>query len=432
MPFEHRTFAPKRIAIVGGGISGMAAAYHLSKTYPVTLYEAEARIGGHARTVIAGKNGDQPVDTGFIVFNHVNYPHLVRLFEELEVPTTLSDMGFAASFDHGALEYSLKTLDSLFAQRKNIFNPRFLRMVRDLLKWNARAAQETCDPNITLGEFCAQLGLSRDFQDLYLGPISGAIWSTPSQDIMAFPARPFVQFFKNHALLSNKRTHQWHTVQGGSIEYVRKLEARLITQGVDIRKSTPVMGVRRIEGGVEIRAQSDVWEAYDEVVFATHSDQTLALLTDASAEERKNLSVVRYQPNTAVLHADATVMPKRKKAWASWVYSEMGSRRSGQINITYWMNSLQPIPQDDPLFVTLNAQHKIPDHLIYDEVEFAHPQYDFEMMNAVGRIKHTNGQNNTWFCGAWMRNGFHEDGYASAMDVVNGIEHKLTAKLVAE
>ena len=423
MPFEVDTFAPKRIAIVGGGISGMAAAYHLSQTHSVTLYEAEGRIGGHARTVMAGKRGDQAVDTGFIVYNYANYPHLTRLFAELDVPVAKSSMSFGASFGGGAMEYGLQSLDSLFATRSNIVSPKFLRMVADIFKFNNNADHVAKDPDITLNELCDQLRLSQGFRDWYLAPMSGAIWSTPTQNVMDFPAQALVKFFKNHALMSTTGQHQWYTVDGGSIEYVRRLEHALKSRAVAIRKSTPVNAVKRIPGGgVEIKAKGDEWKVYDEVIFATHSDQTLAMLSDATPTERDNLSAVRYQPNRATLHADPNTMPKRKSCWASWVYTEAADKEGDKIDLTYWMNSLQPIPHDDLLLVTLNSQAPIREELIYDEVDFAHPIYDLAMTAAVERIKATNGTANTWFCGAWMRNGFHEDGYASAYDVVQALD----------
>jgi predicted NAD/FAD-binding protein len=432
LPFETNSHAPKRIAIIGGGISGMAAAYHLSMTHSVTLYEAEPRIGGHARTVLAGKAGDQPVDTGFIVYNHANYPNLTRLFDELDVPIAKSNMSFGASIGGGRLEYGLKSLDALFAQRRNALSPAFLRMVRDILRFNKNADAAEARPDISLGDFCDNLGLGQEFKDWYLAPMTGAIWSTPTQNVMAFPAQALIKFFRNHALMSATGQHQWYTVQGGSIEYVRRLETALLARAVEIRKGTPVAAVTRtIGGGAQVKADGAEWQLYDEVVFATHSDQALALLHDATPQERTDLGAVRYQPNTATLHADPAVMPRSRKCWASWVYTEQAEKTDGGIDLTYWMNSLQPIPQDDLLLVTLNSRQPIRPELIYDEVTFAHPVYDVAMMQAVERIKAANGTGNTWFCGAWMRNGFHEDGYASAMDVVEGLSTR-DAALAAE
>jgi hypothetical protein len=421
MPFESVPYPPKRIAVIGGGISGMAAAWLLAPGQYVTLIEAGPRLGGHARTVIAGKRGDQPVDTGFIVFNNVNYPNLSAMFEALGVPTAPSKMSFGASFDNGRCEYNLETLDSLFATRRNIADPRFLRMVRDILRFNARAEAAATDPGMTIGELMNKLGMGRWFRERYILPFSGAIWSTPKAQIMDFPAQAMVQFFRNHALLDAKGQHQWHTVRGGSVEYVRRLTLDLLARSVDIRTSSPVAGVRRLPEGVEIRTQHGTWEHFDEVIFATHSDDTLAMLADASPEERAALGAVRYQDNHSVLHADASVMPSRRKCWASWTYTEHSAADRDRISLSYWMNSLQPIPQDDLMIVTLNATRPIREELIYDTNTFRHPVFDLAALQAQGTLRAMNGSQSTWFCGAWMRNGFHEDGFASAVDVVESM-----------
>jgi len=425
MPFETAAGAPRRIAVIGAGISGLGAAHLLAADHRITLFEAEPRLGGHARTVLAGKRGDQPVDTGFIVFNYVNYPMMTRLFDELQVPVAKSDMSFGASLDGGAFEYGLKNLKAVFAQPSNALNPQFLGMLRDVMKFNANALKVArAHPDATIGEFLAALGTGAWFRDRYLLPLSGAIWSTPVQGILDFPAHAMIRFFENHALLSHKGQHQWYTVRGGSIEYVRRLEAALTGQGVEIRTSAPVEAVRRTEGGVELRATGAEWEAFDEVVFATHSDDTLVMLADPSPEERATLGAVRYQPNDAVLHSDTGLMPRRRGAWASWVYTEDRGQRSDRIDLTYWMNSLQPIPESDPLFVTLNTRRTIRQELIHDQVTFRHPVYDLAALAAQARIRETNGTNRTWFCGAWMRNGFHEDGLASAHAVVEAMKRR--------
>ncbi|TCP61682.1 hypothetical protein EV663_104135 [Rhodovulum bhavnagarense] len=425
MPFEASAGAPRRIAVIGAGISGLGAAYMLAADARVTLFEAEGRLGGHARTVMAGKNGDQPVDTGFIVFNYVNYPHMTRLFEELDVPVAKSDMSFGASLDGGAFEYGLKNLRAVFAQPSNALSPKFLGMLRDVLKFNAQALSVADRmPGATIGEFLAELGTGDWFRDRYLLPLSGAIWSTPSKGILDFPAHAMIRFFQNHALLSHKGQHQWYTVKGGSVEYVRRVEAALRAKGAEIRLSAPVESVRRGLESVEIRAHGGVWETFDEVIFATHSDDTLALLSDASPEERTALGAVRYQPNEAVLHSDTSVMAKRRAAWASWNYTEQTGKDSDRIDLTYWMNSLQPIPQGDPLFVTLNAQRPIREDLIHDTVTFRHPVYDGPALKAQETLRAMNGANRTWICGAWMKNGFHEDGLASAVDVVEAMRRR--------
>ena len=432
MPFETGAGAPRNIAVIGAGISGMGAAHMLADGNRVTLFEAEKRLGGHARTIMAGKRGDQPVDTGFIVFNYANYPNLARLFAELDVPVTKSNMSFGASIRGGALEYGLHSVDALFAQRSNLMRPGFLRMVRDILRFNARAlATSRANPDMTIGDFLDLMGMGTWFRAYYLAPFSGAIWSTPTEKIMDFPAYAMMQFFENHALLSHKGQHQWYTVQGGSQEYVRRIEASMRAKGVDLRLGSPVEAVRRTVTGVEIRAWGGEWEAFDDVVFATHSDDSLSLLSDATPREAQALGAVAYQPNDIILHRDESLMPKRRKVWASWNYTEETGPRSDRIDLTYWMNSLQPIPMDDPLFVTLNATRPIREELIYDEVTFRHPLYDVAALQGQAEVRALNGTRGTWFCGAWMKNGFHEDGFASAVDVVEEMARRMPQAAVA-
>jgi len=418
MPFEAVPKPLKKIAVIGAGISGMGAAHMLAKTHHVTLIEAEHRLGGHARTIIAGKRGDQPVDTGFIVFNYANYPHLAALFAQLDVPVVKSNMSFAASLNGGDMEYALNSLDTLFAQRKNLLNPRYLRMIRDILHFNKNALRlSQTDPEMTIAGLLQRLGTGSYFRDYYLLPFSGAIWSTPTEQIMEFPAYAMMKFFDNHALLSHTGQHQWYTVQGGSQSYVTRLEAALRARGVDIRLGAPVQAVRRHPAGAEVKLQGAEWEDFDEVVFATHSDDSLRMLADPTAEESAALGAIAYQPNDIVLHADTTIMPKRRKVWASWNYTEQADKSLDRIDLTYWMNSLQPIPHDDPHFVTLNSTRPINEALIYDQVTLRHPVYDVAALAAQKQVQCFNGRNRTWFCGAWMKNGFHEDGLGSAVDV---------------
>ncbi|WP_226780195.1 NAD(P)/FAD-dependent oxidoreductase [Oceaniglobus trochenteri] len=422
MPFETGKAAAQRIAVIGGGISGMGAAHMLSDRHQVVLYEAAPRLGGHARTVIAGKRGDQPVDTGFIVFNKVNYPNMVRLFDDLGVPVVESNMSFGASINGGALEYGLRSFGSVFAQRRNIANPRFLRMLSDIARFNSRAVSVANRPDMTIRAFLDALGTGAWFRDYYLLPLSGAIWSTPTRGILDFPAQAMISFFRNHALLGATGQHQWYTVKGGSVEYVRRLQDRMERRGVDIRTRASVQEVRRGAQGVQIKAEGQPLEQFDQVVLATHSDDSLALLGDASPAERAALGAVKYQPNRIVLHCDETLMPRRKGAWASWVYAEpKGGAQSDRIDLSYWMNSLQPIPRDDPMFVTLNSTRPIDPAKIYDEAEFRHPVYDLAALEGQAAVRRMNGARNTWFCGAWMRNGFHEDGLSSGLEVAGGI-----------
>ena len=434
MPFEamNDMIQPRKVAVIGGGISGMGAAHMLAPTDKVTLFESGARIGGHARTVMAGKNGDQPVDTGFIVFNYANYPHLAALFEELDVPVVKSNMSFGASIDGGRLEYALTNFNAVFAQKRNMFSPPFLRMLRDIVHFNKNALEVSRDTTLTIGAFLDRLGTGRYFRDFYLSPLSGAIWSTPTEKIMDFPAHAMVNFFENHALLNYTGQHQWYTVEGGSRQYVDRLEAALRANGVALRVNTPVQAARRTPQGAEVRAWGGEWEAFDEVIFATHSDDTLAMLADPTEAERRALGAIRYQPNDIVLHADESIMPKRRSTWASWVYTEDRQQKSDRIDLTYWMNSLQPIPENDPHFVTLNTKRTIREELIYDQVTLRHPVYDLGALAAQDDVRAFNGDHNTWFCGAWMRHGFHEDGLSSAVDVVERMRTRRAAPLAAE
>jgi len=432
MPFEAGAGTRRKIAVIGAGISGMGAAYELGGSHDVTLFEVEPRLGGHARTIMAGKNGDQPVDTGFIVFNYANYPNLARIFAELDVPVVKSNMSFGASVRGGGLEYGLASFDAVFAQRRNLMNPKFLGMLRDIMRFNAQASSKAKSHlDLTIGDFLDELGTGAWFRDYYLMPLSGAIWSTPKERILDFPAHALIRFFENHALMNYSGQHQWYTVQGGSISYVTRMGAALEQKGVDIRLGCPVDAVRRLPAGVEVKAHGGEWEVFDEVIMATHSDVSLRLLSDATEAETKALGAIGYQPNEIVLHADPAVMPRKRSVWSSWNYSETPAKRDGQIDMTYWMNRLQPIPQDDPHFVTLNSTRPIREELIYDQVTLHHPVYDLAALKAQEDMRAMNGQNGTWFCGAWMRNGFHEDGLSSAIDVAESIASRGAVPAVA-
>ncbi|MDV7144346.1 FAD-dependent oxidoreductase [Tropicimonas sp. TH_r6] len=412
--FDDQPLSRKKIAIVGAGISGLAAAHSLAPTHDVTVFEAGSRLGGHARTVKAGLRGDQPVDTGFIVFNYATYPNLTRLFADLDVPVVRSDMSFGASIDNGRIEYGLGSLSGLLAQRSNLFRPQFHGMVADILRFGKRAESAAQDDTKSIGELVEELKLGRWFREYYLMPMCGAIWSTPVGEVDRFPARSLVRFFRNHALLAGTGKHQWWTVRGGSIEYVRRLQASLQVRGVTIRLNAPAVGLTRDTSGAKLRIAGGHEEQFDEVILACHSDQALAILgAEATPAERSHLSAIRYQTNSAVLHRDPGQMPKRKACWSSWAYRS----QDGAIGVTYWMNKLQNIPENDPLFVTLNPSSEIAEDMIYDRKEFAHPIFDGPALKAQKGIQAIQGENNTWFAGAYNRHGFHEDGIASALRV---------------
>lgn len=416
--------SPQRIAVIGGGISGLASAWLLGQTHNVTLFEAEKRLGGHARTVWAGRNGDVAVDTGFIVFNYANYPHLTALFRDLDVPVQRSDMSFGVSLGAGRLEYALRSGNALFGQRSNLASPSFYAMIRDILRFNAAAESAAANsPELTIAELVRELGLSRAFREHYLFPICGAIWSTPTGGIGSFPAQALMRFMRNHALLSAGSQHQWWTVSGGSRSYVERLQAGLVRIGVRIRTGAPVSSVTRHGENVTVHGTSFEDETFDNVVFATHADQTLALLGDAAPEERAALGAIRFQPNRAVLHRDPAVMPRRRRCWSSWVYrtermpQHGGDDAASGVGVTYWMNRLQSIPESEPLFVSLNPEIAIPDDAIYDETTFRHPLFDHEAIAAQEKVASMQGLRRTWIAGAWLRNGFHEDGFASAVRI---------------
>ena len=406
-----------RIGIIGTGISGLAAAYLLhGSRHEIIVYEKAARIGGHTRTLDVDYEGERiSVDTGFIVFNENNYPHLTALFRHLDVPVHNSDMTFAATIRDGWLEWGAKDLDAIIGQRRNLLRPRFGQLVRDVLKFNATAL-ETVErrPELTLNELIDELRLGEWFRRYYLLPMSGAIWSCPPREMLAFPARTLVRFFANHHLLNANGQPQWLTVTGGAREYINRLTRSFAGK---IRTACGAASVRRKEGKVVVTDVRGDSEIFDHVVFACHGDEALALLSDADTHERSALAAFRYQANRAVLHRDTSVMPKRRRCWASWVYTSDGRDDDPAISVTYWMNKLQGIRLDKPLFVTLNPTHAIPPHAVFDEHVFMHPVFDHAAMAAQSQIEAMQGARATWFCGAHLRHGFHEDGMASAVHV---------------
>lgn len=407
----------KRIAIVGTGISGLGIAYLLHHDYAITVYEKNATLGGHSRTLeVSNASGTIPVDTGFIVFNDRTYPHLNAMFKHLGVPIAKSDMSLGLSLNKGRFEWGCQGLNAVFAQRSNAFKPRFWGMIRDILRFNKIALPHVeAHPDTTLGEMLNHLKMGDDFRNRFLLPTAGAIWSCAPEQILEFPAHTFVTFFHNHGLLSLNDQPQWNTVGGGSREYVARLSAPFVDR---IRLHAPVTRITRHESHVDIITADGVSNQYDGVVIASHSDQALSMLSDANETEYEVLSAIPYQNNRAYLHRDPSFMPKRAACWSSWNYlCDSAVDERTRITVTYWMNRLQNIANDTPLFVTLNPPVAPRADLVIDEHMFEHPVYSLEMIAAQKKIPQIQGKRRTWFCGAWQRYGFHEDGLLSAVNV---------------
>jgi len=409
----------QKIAIIGTGISGMSAAWLLHKHHDITVFEKNDYIGGHSNTVDVDLAGSEiAVDTGFIVYNPPNYPNLVELFRLLDVPTASTDMSFSVSMDEGAFEYSGTGMSGLLAQKRNILRPSFWRMVQDILKFykhTPRYLEDEKISNMSLGEFLKAEGYSQAFVDYHMGPMGGAIWSCASKTILDYPIKSFLQFFKNHGLTQLKNRPPWKTVKGGSREYVNRLTAGFKDR---IRYNCPALKVSRQDRQVLISSPKHTDEVFDHVIFACHSDQVLGMLTDASAREYETLNNFKYIPNKAVLHTDKRLMPKRKKAWASWNYlGQFKEDSSTQLQVTYWMNKLQPLATDTDVFVTLNPHIDVdPEHVLW-EFDYMHPLFDMDAMSSQEKLWHLQGQNNSWFCGAYFGAGFHEDGIQSGLAV---------------
>lgn len=406
-----------KIAVIGTGISGMAAAWLLNLGHEITVYERATRLGGHSNTVDAG---GIPVDTGFIVYNPVNYPNLTALFDHLGVPTKPSEMSFGVSLDDGDLEYSGTDLAGLFAQKRNLMRPRFLSMLRDLLRFYRdapAAATALADPRITLGDYLRAGGYGDAFCRDHLLPMAAAIWSAPPQKMLDYPAAAFIRFHHNHGLLQIADRPEWRTVDGGSRAYVEKLTAPFADR---IRLDCGAVSVRRTGDGVIVQGNDGDAERFDHVVLASHADQSLALLEDADAREREILGAFRYSHNLAVLHTDTRFMPKRRAAWSSWNF--IGDRDSeAGVCVTYWMNRLQSIAGAPDMFVTLNPSQ--PPHagtLLHSEV-YEHPMFDSRAIAAQSELWSLQGRRNTWFCGAYFGAGFHEDGLQAGLAVAEAL-----------
>lgn len=407
----------KNIAIIGSGISGLGAAYMLRPHHDITVYEKNDYIGGHSRTVdVTTPQGKVPIDTGFIVFNYRNYPLLTSLFGHLNVPVEKSDMSFGASIRNGWLEYGTQALHNVLAQKSNLLNPRFWRMIADILKFNTKAHRYLeSDASVTLGQCLDELGMGEWFRDYYLLAMGGAIWSTPVSGMLEFPAHTFIRFFDNHGLLTVNDQPQWYTVKGGSREYIKRLTAKFSDR---ILLNCGAVKIIRSGGYVLVHDTKGNVSQFDDVIFACHADQALKLIENPTKDEETILSNLRYQPNRMILHSDVSFMPKRKGAWASWVYlSEEAKDSSEHMCLSYWMNNLQPLKTDLPVIVTLNPTREPDKSLIHDEYWFDHPVFDEAAIKAQDRIDDIQGKDRLWFCGAYQRYGFHEDGLLSAVNM---------------
>jgi len=408
-----------RLAVIGAGITGLSAAWLLRDAYDVTLYEAEPRAGGHADTQLVTLDGETvPVDTGFIVFNNVNYPNLLGFFEKLGIAAHDSNMSFGVSKNNATFEYAGGDLKQLFAQPANVLKPSFWRMVRDILQFSKEspALLET-NSESSLGEYLADQKYSTAFIENYILPMGAAIWSSSVEGMKAFPAKNFIRFFENHGLLKVNDRPQWRTVTGGSKVYV----GRVLQDLKNIRLDDAVTRVWREDDGIAIESAQGT-ARFNHVVFACHADQALGLLENPQPREAEILGAIKFQDNEAVLHQDAALMPRRKLAWSSWNYLSKGKADQAQaVCLTYWMNLLQGMKTKLPLLVSLNPNLPIDPALVLMRKTYRHPQFDAAAMQAQAALPEIQGVDRLWFGGAWTRWGFHEDGILSAVNIANAL-----------
>jgi len=422
----------KRIAVIGSGISGLSAAYHLRKQADVTLFEAGSYFGGHTHTVdvtLPSQHGmvTHGVDTGFLVFNERTYPGLIGLFAELQVQTSASDMSFSVQTPRAsgqrAMEWSGSNLNTVFAQRSNLFSPKFLGMLRDVLRFNtlANALAERGEDHALmqpLGEFLEAHKFGSAFRHWYLLPMLGCIWSCPTDQMLQFPVATMVRFCHNHGLIQVVNRPQWFTVTGGAKHYVE----RLLRHIPHTHLQTPVKRIERNDSGARVFTETGS-EVFDAVVLACHADQALSLLVQPTPQEQALLGAIRYHPNKAVLHTDTSVMPKKKLAWAAWNYeraTDLGLE-SSRVCLHYWINRLQPLPFSQDVVVSLNPVRAIDPSKVLGAYDYAHPVFDLGAIKAQSQLPSLQGQQNTWYAGAWMGYGFHEDGFKAGRDAASGI-----------
>jgi predicted NAD/FAD-binding protein len=400
-----------KVAVIGTGIAGMSAAYLLSQHYDITVFEKNAYVGGHSRTILLPKLGDIPVDTGFIVFNYRNYPLLCGLFKHLGVPVQPSNMSFGADIQNGFLSYASH---ALFAQKRNFFRPAYWRMLIDIIRFNHQAANFEDSKNaISLGDYLIKLGVGAWFKQYYLQAMGAAIWSCSVETILKFPAASFIRFFRNHGLLTVNGHPQWYTVTGGSRAYVEKLTASFHDR---ILVNTGVAQVIRHAENIEIIDTHGQRHNFDRVIFACHADEALSMIHQPTPAERQVLGSFSYQMNDVVVHSDPSLMPRLKACWASWVYlSESTKDRGPSVSLSYWMNNLQGLKTETPVLVTLNPTRQPDESLVHDRHRFKHPIFDQAAIDAQGQIDLIQNKDRFLFCGAYQRYGFHEDGILSTV-----------------
>ncbi len=413
----------EKLAIIGTGIAGMGCGHLLQKKYDLTFFEKNNYIGGHTNTITADENGlPIYIDTGFMVFNYQTYPHLCKLFEEIKAPVKKTDMSFSVQHVPSRLEYCGSGIGGLFAQRKNIFSISYIRMLMEITRFNKESIKILDNPryeNYSLKEYIKEFKFSEDMLWKYLVPMSSAVWSTPMELMLEFPVVSLIRFFKNHGFLGLNTQHQWYTLHNGSQAY-REILIAPFKDKIQINKG--VLGVKRKNGKVVIKTTDQQEQEFDKAIFAAHADQTLHLLKDATADEKRLLSAFNYQKNTATVHTDESIMPKLKSVWSSWNY-RIEERNGKQIPTTiYWMNQLQQVSKNKNYFVSINAiPGSIDQKKIIREIEYEHPLFDVPAMQAQKELKKINESGPLYFCGSYFKYGFHEDAYASAVHLCEGL-----------
>lgn len=410
----------KRVAIIGTGIAGLGCAHFLHRKFDLTLYEKNDYVGGHSNTIsVAEENRAVPIDTGFMVFNEVTYPNLTRLFRELGVAVKQTNMSFSVQHLPAHLEFCGTSLNHLFGQRKNLFRPRFWKMILQINRFNAEAMEALASPkfqNHTLGEYVRERNYGDDFLHFYLVPMSSAVWSTPPEMMLEFPAVALLRFFHNHGFLGLHTQHPWFTVVNGAKAYVEKITAPFRDK---IRLQRGAASVRREAGGAKVTDISSHTKHFDHVIFASHADETLNMLADADAQERRLLGEFKYQPNSALLHTDASVMPKIKLCWSSWNYRiDFGADGKISPSTIYWMNRLQGVSDRQNYFVSINGENSVNPDTVLKRIQYEHPVFNLGAIRAQTELPKLNERmTNVFFCGSYFRYGFHEDAFTSALEL---------------